>query len=66
MVGTSEPLQISGDRMPKTLKRREPLDRGVKDNMIRKRAINRRHPSEPAPMPKSEGAQTLESPEAPH
>jgi len=65
MVGTNEPLQISDDRMPKPLKRAPATDRDLKDTMMRKRAINRRQPGEPAPTPKREGAQTLESPEAP-
>jgi hypothetical protein len=66
MVGTNKPLQISDDRMPKSLKRAPAIDRDLKDTMMRKRAINRRQPGEPAPTPKREGAQTLESPEAPH
>ena len=68
IVGTNEPLEmpleISADRMPKPIGRRPALGPGVKDAMIRKRVINRRHPGEPAPMPA--GAQTGESPESPH
>jgi hypothetical protein len=64
MVGTSEPVQISGDRMPRPVKRGPALDRHVKDSMIKKRAMNRRHPGEPAPKPAD--AQPPESAEAAH
>jgi hypothetical protein len=63
MVGTNEPMQISADRMPKAMKRGPALDRDVKDTMIKKRAMKRRHPGEPAA--KLPSAETLESPEAP-
>ena len=66
MVGTNGPLQISADRMPKELGRGPALESDVKDTMIRKRVINRRHPGEPTPKPPSRGAQTLESSEAAH
>ena len=66
MLGTSEPLQIRGDRMPKPLERGPALDRSVKDTMIRKRLNDRKHPAEPAPVPKREGGEVLESPEAAH
>jgi len=65
MLGTSEPLQISGDRMPNPPERRPALERGVKDTMIRKRLIDRKHPGEPAPGPKRKGTERFESPEAP-
>jgi hypothetical protein len=67
MLGTNEPLEmpldISADRMPKPIGRGPALERGVKDTMIRKRVINRRHPGEPAPAPL--GAKTVESSESP-
>jgi hypothetical protein len=67
MVGTNEPLEmpleISADRMPKPIGRGPVRERGVRDKMIRKRAINRRPPGEPAPTPQS--PQTEESPESP-
>ena len=63
MVGTNEPLEISEDRMPNSIGRRPALDRDMKDTMIRKRVINRRHPGEPAPTPTS--AQKVESTESP-
>ncbi|MGB5546043.1 MAG: hypothetical protein WBM74_05685, partial [Polyangiales bacterium] len=66
MLGTSEPLQIRGDRLPKPLERGPALDRSVKDTMIRKRLNDRKHPAEPAPVPKREGGEVLESPEAAH
>jgi hypothetical protein len=66
MVGTNEPLQISADRMPKQLERGSVRERGAKDTMMRKRGVERRHPRQAAPGRESQGAQTLESPEAAH
>ena len=66
MLGTSKPLQISGDRMPKPLGRGPALDRSVKDSMTKKRLLDRKHPAEPAPRAMQQGTQTLESPEAAH
>jgi hypothetical protein len=66
MVGSNEPLEISQERMPTSQQRRPALDRDLKDAMMKKRAIDRRQPGEPAPLHEREGAQTLESPEAPH
>ncbi len=65
MVGPTEPKQISSERMPAAVDRREALDRGVREKMIRKQAINRRNPDEPPPRMPS-GAEDLESGEASH
>ncbi len=63
MVGTNEPLEISGNRMPKPMVRGPALEPGVKDTMIRNRAINRRHAGEPAPKPQgAPSAQPSDSP----
>ena len=68
MVGMNEPLEmpleISADRMPKTIGRGSALERGVKDKMIRKRVIDRRHPGDQTRTPQA--PQTVESPESPH
>ena len=65
MVGTNEPKQIPSGRLPAAVDRREALDRGVHDKLIRKKAINRRNPGDAPPrMPAA--AEELESGEASH
>ena len=66
MLGTSEPLRISADRMPEALEGGRALEGDMKGTMIRRQATKRRHPGRSAPERTRAGDQTLESTEAPH
>lgn len=66
MLGTSEPLQINEDRMPKPLERPVPFDRDLEEKLMKQRAMKRRQPGEPMPAPKPKLQPALEPDEGPH
>jgi hypothetical protein len=66
MLGTSEPLQINEDRLPKPLERPAPFDRDLEEKLMKQRAMKRRQPGEPMPALEPKLKPALEPDEGPH
>lgn len=66
MTGQNEAVEMPSNRVKQSQSRGEARDPGVKDALIKRRVMNRRHPGEPRAVPIDEGSQRLESKGAAH
>jgi len=66
MVGQSEPVQMPSNRVKQSQGREVVRDPGVRDGLIKRRVMNRRHPGEPRGAPIDKHSQKLESKEPAH